>query len=251
MLAALGPARGPDSLVAAGRRLGSSQPRAALEYFRRALAADSLNPEANWRAAFALLDIGQEIPDSVRSAARDSNYAEAERLARRAVQADSLLADAHFTLAAATGRLALTKSRRDRVKYAVTVSQEANRALALDPNHDGAHHVLGIWNAEVMRLSGFTRFLAKNLMGGKVFGQASWALALSHLEEAVRLDPTRIFHRLDLARIDAERGRYAAAREQLTAVAALPSRTALDARYRDEAARLLASLAGRVDRPDA
>ena len=67
--------------------------RTGVAHYEAALATDSTDYEANWRAAMALLDLGQQIPDSVPSAERDSLYARAERLARRAVATDSTGAD--------------------------------------------------------------------------------------------------------------------------------------------------------------
>ena len=58
---------------------------------------------------------------------------------------------------------------------------------------------MGMWNAEVMRLNGFTRMMAKNFLGGKVFGQASWPEAKRYMEESVANEPDRIVHRVDLA----------------------------------------------------
>ena len=236
-----------DSLVARGRALADRAPREALALFQQALAHDSLDYEANWRAALALVDIGQDTPDSVKSAARDSAYLAAERFARRAVRADSLHAEGHFTLALALGRVALTRSKRDRIRYAVEIYAAGNRTLALDPAHDGAHHLLGLWHAEVMRLSGFNRFMARNLLGGKILGQASWARAIEHLEAAVRLDPGRIFHRLDLARVYVDRKRYPDARAELEKIATLPDRLRVDPRYRADAADLARTIAGRPD----
>jgi len=74
--------------------------RTALAHYDAALALDSTDYEANWRASIALLDEGEQIPDTVKSPERDSLYARAERLARRAVAADSMGADGHFALAA-------------------------------------------------------------------------------------------------------------------------------------------------------
>lgn len=238
-------AAGPDSLTAAGRQLAPLHPGAALEYFRRALALDSLAPEPNWRAAVALVDLGEAASDSAPSPARDSAYAEALRLAGRAVAADSLSPDAHFALALALGRTALAASAKARVRYGVAVAREAGRVLALAPEHDGAHHILGVWHAEIMRLSGLSRFVARRFLGGKIFSQASWDSAFAHLETAVRIDSTRIIHRLDLGKLAAERGRFDLARREWTAILALPDRVALDPRYRAEAGRLLAGLAGR------
>ncbi len=210
----------------------------ALAHYEAALAIDSTAYEANWRASIVLLDQGEQIPDSVKSTERDSLYARAERLARRAVAADSLGADGHFALAAAVGRASLSMGKKERIRRARVIRDEAERTIALDPRHDGAYHILGRWNAEIMRLSGLSRFFAKTVLGAGIFSQASWDGAISNMEHAVALDPGRLYHRLELAEIYVDRKRYDDAREQLTEVAALPDREIMDSVYRREAAAL-------------
>jgi tetratricopeptide (TPR) repeat protein len=210
----------------------------SLAHYEAALAIDSTAYEANWRASIVLLDQGEQVPDSVRSPERDSLYARAERLARRAVAADSLGADGHFALAAAVGRASLTMGKKERIRRARVIRDEAERTIAIDPRHDGAYHILGRWNAEIMRLSGLSRFFAKTMLGAGIFSQASWDGAISNMERAVALDPGRLYHRLELAEIYVDRKRYDDAREQLTEVAALPDREAMDSSYRREAAAL-------------
>lgn len=236
-------------LLAEGREATARTPREALRLFGEVLRHDSLHFEANWRSAAALVNLGQETPDSIRSAARDSAYLAAERVARRAVAADSTRPEGHFVLALALGRVALTTSKKDRVRFAIGIYGAATRTLAIDPNHDGAHHILGLWHAEAMRTSGFNRFVAKNLLGGKVLSKANWASAVDHLETAVRIDPTRIFHRLDLARVYVDRKRFSEARRELDRIAELADREPLDARYRTDAAQLLQRIAGKPDGP--
>ncbi len=212
---------------------------AALSAYEEALAADSMNARANWQAALTLVDIGKATPDSVKDAHRDSLYARAEILARRATVADPNSADAHFALATAIGRASLTRSKKERVRRAIEIRDEALKALAIDHTHDGAYHVLGRWNAEVMRLSGMERFFAKSFMGGKALGEASWDEAVKYLERAVSLKPTWIYHRLDLAEVYVDRNRFADARAQLEAIPGLPLQDAQDPQYKQEAAALL------------
>ncbi len=238
----------PAAEIAEGARAFSArQPDLALRHFENALAADSTSYEANWRAALALITLGAETPESVKSPERDSLFARAERDARRAVAADSLGADGHFLLARAIGQTALTKGKKERIRLAGEVRSEALRAIELNPRHDGAYHVLGRWNAEVMQLSGLSRFFARQFLGGSIFGQASWDAAISNLERAVQLDSTRITHRLDLARVYAERKRYADARSQLEAIAALPVRDFEDPRLKQDAVALLQKIATKKD----
>lgn len=215
----------------------------ALAHYEAALAIDSNAYEPNWRAAIALLDEGEQTGDSVKSPQRDSLYARAERLARRAVAADSLGADGHFALAAAVGRASLTKGRKERIRRARIIHDEAQRAIALDPRHDGAYHILGRWNAEIMRLSGISRFFAKSLLGAGIFREASWEGAVSNMERAVALDPGRLYHRLELAEIYLDRKRYDDARSELTQLAALPDREIMDSVYRRQGAALAERIA--------
>ncbi|MEO7985180.1 MAG: hypothetical protein ABI766_01515 [Gemmatimonadales bacterium] len=216
-----------------------------LAHFQAALALDSTSYEANWRGAIAMMDEGEMIPDSVKSARRDSLYAGAETLARRAVTADSARAEGHFALAAAIGRASLTMGKKDRIRRAAVIRDEALKCIAIDPRYDGAYHILGRWNAEIMRLSGLSRFFAKSFLGAGVFGKASWNAAISNMEKAVELDPGRIYHRLELAEIYADRKRYADATRELDEAAALPDREIMDPVYRRQAAALATKLARR------
>jgi tetratricopeptide (TPR) repeat protein len=243
LLAAAHPSASPAQSVADHVAMGvaaieAHDLRTGLAHFEAALTLDSTDYAANWRTAFALLDQGEQIPDSVPSAERDSLFARAEVLAHRAVAADSLGPEGHFALAAAVGRASLTMGKKERIRRARVIRDEALRTLALDPGHDGAYHVLGRWNAEIMRLSGLSRFLAKSFLGAGIFGQASWEEAIANLQKAVELDPDRIYHRLELARIYADRKRYQEALDQLGRISSLPDRELLDPLYRERAVAL-------------
>jgi tetratricopeptide (TPR) repeat protein len=217
--------------------------RTALRHFDAALEQDSLNYEANWRAALTLGLMGDPYPLKAKSAERDSLYARAERHARRAAIANPDGADGHFALAASLGRAALMMGPEEKVRRGIIIRNEALRALAINPRHDGAHHILGRWNAEIMRLPGVTRFFAKHFLGARVFDQASWSKATSYMERAVELAPGRIYHHLALADIYFDTSRLRDAEAQLRVVDSLPVREALDTNYRQQAASLRKRLA--------
>lgn len=225
-------------------------PHTALSHLEAALALDSTSYEANWRAAENLLDIGKQTPDSVHSAERDSIYARAERLARRASELDPGGADGHYALATAIGRASLTKSKKERVRRAAEIRAEALRALEIDPQHHKTYHVLGRWNAEIMRLSGFQRFFAKNFLGGKIFNAASWDSAVVYMDKAIGIAPENIYHHLDLAEILIDRGRYREARIHLHQVESLPVFDVMDPAYKERATALLGSIADEKDKGD-
>ncbi len=218
------------------------QPAAALIRFEAILASDSMDLQANWRAAVAFNDVAQPLTGKADRARRDSLLAKGEVTARRAVRIAPADAPALFALGLLLGNTALTKGTKEKVRMATEIHSLALRAVAADSNHDGAHHLLGRWNYEVMSLSGFQRFVAKSILGGAVFSQASWETARLNLEQAVRIDPERIYHRLDLARVLAARDETAAARSELRRIAGMPNRVAADSTYKREAVELLARL---------
>ena len=238
---------GADHVALGVAARDARDPRTALRHFQEALTQDSLNYAANWQGALALIDLGKETPDDAKSTARDSLYALAEAYARRAVTSKPDDADGHFALANAIGRASLTKSKKERVQRAAEIRTESLKAIQLNPRHDGAYHILGRWNAEIMRLSGVQKFFAKNFLGGDVFNQASWESAVSNMEKAVELNPRRVYHRLDLAEIYVDLKRYSDARTQLQRVAALPVADPGDERYKQESADLLRSIEGKKD----
>jgi tetratricopeptide (TPR) repeat protein len=236
-------AQGVDEHVAQGRAAWDARdPAAALRHFEAALALDSMNYEANWRGAIAAIDVGKQTPDSVKSPERDKLYAQAEGLAKRAVAANLMGPDGHFALAAAIGRASLTKSAKERVRRASEIRIEALKALQLNPQHDGAWHVMGRWNAEIMRLSGVERFFAKNFLGGKIFSEASWAEAERALGKAVEYRPGYIYHRLDLAQVYLDQKKYREAESQLRAIPDLGLIDVMDPQYKRDAERLLSGL---------
>jgi len=211
----------------------------ALGHYREALALDSLSYEANWKASRELADSGKLMSDKFK-AARDTVYAEALALAQRAVRVDSNGADGHYMVAVAAGRVALTKSQHERVKSARVVRDAALEALALDSLHDGAMHVMGRWNAEIERLSGFERFFARTFLGGSVFKEASWTNANRYFRDAIRVNPDNIYHHLDYAEALVDQDSTAAARAELERVAQLPlGCDAGDPTYKQQAAALL------------
>ncbi|WP_337169493.1 hypothetical protein [Gemmatimonas aurantiaca] len=227
-------------LIARGDRASAArQPAQALALYEQVLQRDSMAFDALWRASRELVDLGEFETDRKVQTAR---YAKAEVYARRAMAEHPEQADVHFHVSRAVGRTAMAASARDRVKYAVEVRTHAIDALARDPKHAGALHIVGVWNAEVMRLNGIARAFAKAFMGGKVMGSASWAEAVRCLEQAVAIEPERLIHRLDLARIYRDMGRREDARTAYQAALAAPLLDANDDHYRRAAEEELRAL---------
>ena len=239
----IAPVAGAQSVsghIAAGDREQTSlRTAAALQHYEAAIAADATSYEALWKAARSAIDLGETEGNAE---IRKARYRDAEQYARRAVQANPRDPEGHFQLARALGRTALSLGKRDRVKYAGEVRAHALDALALDPRHAGALHVMGVWNAEIMRLSGVQRFAAKTLLGGKVFSEASWKEAVRYMEAAVAAAPERIVHRIDLAEIYEDVGDRAKAREQYEFIGRAAVIDAKDPVYKRQAEERLKKL---------
>lgn len=204
----------------------------ALTHYEAAAKADSESYPALWKSSRSLMDISAGEPNQKR---RDSLYKEAERYARRAITAAPNEAEGHFSVARALGKTALAQSPKGRTKYARDIRQEALRCLEIDPKHAGCLHVMGMWNAEVRRLSGFVRTMAQTFLGGKVFATATWAQAIDYMEQAVAQEPNRIAHRIDLAEVYRDAGFREKARAEFEMVLKLPASDSPDAGYKAQA----------------
>src|SRR5437660_9007421 len=199
-------------------------PQQALGHYRAALALDSLNYQALWKAGRELVDIAKQITgkDDSSKHLRDSLYTEARAFGEAAVRVNPSGADGHFTVGQALGRLSRTKGGKERVHFARIIYDEGMKAIELDSTHDGAYHLIGAWHAEVKRLSWIQRKAAALLFGGGFLAKGNWHDAQAYLEKAVALDPRKIFHRLELGEVYIDLGQYSEARAELRAVSTLP-----------------------------
>ena len=148
----------------------------------------------------------------------------------------------HFSRARALGKTALTQSARGRIRYATEIRAQALECLRIDPRHPGCLHVMGMWNAEVMRLNSLTRMVAKNILGGRVFGSASWKEARRYMEASVEIEPERIVHRIDLGGVYLDVGEKAKAKTEFETVLRLPSTDVNDGVYKSQAKAALSRL---------
>src|SRR5256886_8193174 len=208
-------------------------PRQALGHYRAALAQDSTNYAALWKAGREAVDIAKQIEgkDDSSKQVRDSLYVMARAYGEAAVRRNPGGADGHFMIGQALGRLSRTKGGKERVHFARIIYDEGMKAIELDSTHDGAYHLSVAWHAEVKRLSWIQRKAAALLFGGGFLAKGNWHDAQAYLEKAVALDPRKIFHRLELGEVYIDLGQYSKARAELRAVSTLPVTDVLDPEY--------------------
>ena len=229
-----------ERLIAAGdAAYAAHHANDALGRYLEAVAAAPGNVEALYRAADVECQLAEFEADSARAR---SLLAASERHARAALASAPNDARAHFALAEALGRIALRTPVLARLPYATEVHDQAQRCLELAPKDAACLHVLGSWAAEYMRLGASTRRMADVMSGGTLFAAATWAAAEQNLGAAVAIEPDRVIHRYDLARVFLDQGKRDSAYVQLTATIRAPARDYNDARYQAAARAALDSL---------
>jgi tetratricopeptide (TPR) repeat protein len=210
---------------------------AARAHYASLLASDSSNFEALIKASMIAVDLGEPEPDRKK---QEALYNEALKLARHALLLRPGDAEGHFHVSLALGVAAVSVGAGEKVKYAREIRDHAQEALRINPAHSGAAHVMGMWHAELMRLSGLQRLLARAFLGADFFGDANWEDAQRYLEKAAELEPGRLRHHLDLARVYADRDMPQQARERFERVIAGAPLYYNDAMYKEKASAGLA-----------
>ena len=231
-------AGGPEDLLArAAAAEQAMEPRRALELYYDALRAQPEN-------AFILQKIARQYSDLVEEqGGPEEKKRQAQTALDYALRAVALEPDNPvnvLSLAICHGRLAVYSDTRTKVQYSRLIKEEAERALALDPDYAWAHHVLGRWHYEVAALGRTARWIVRLFYGG--LPDASYAEAVRHLERAVALEPDVPAHRLELGFAHKAAGDQAAARRELEQGLAMPAREKFDLQAQARARTVLAEL---------
>jgi len=237
------------SLVMSLGPLAATTPPAAIEVLvQQALQAEAaLDSEKALRLflqadlarpnnAFILQKIARHTSDSIVDLAADEIPEKKRRAelalayAQRAVAINPTSAENVLSLAVCHGTLAVYSDTRTKIKYSRLVKEDSERALALDPDYDWAHHLLGRWHYEVASLGATTRLLVRIIYGG--LPDASVEQAITHLERAVALAPDVCPHHLELGFAYLAANQREKARQAFKQGLALPS-----VRKHDDAAK--------------
>jgi tetratricopeptide (TPR) repeat protein len=205
--------------------------KGALEGYLAALQLDSMNYDANWKAARAYTDVGETIEDDDQ---RAEMYLNGSRRAQKAVQIDSLGSKGHLFLSIALGRVALDAGAKERIKLSKDIKKEVDLAIKYDPNDDIAYHVLGRWNRKLSNLSWIEKGFADMFLGG-VPEDASEENAVAAFKKAIELKPYHINHHLELGITYEMMDMEDEARKEFQTCLDLPKSDSDDAKYKKDA----------------
>jgi tetratricopeptide (TPR) repeat protein len=145
-----------------------------------------------------------------------------------------------LSLAICYGKLGGYSDTRTKIEYSRLVKQHAEEALALDPNYDYAHHVLGQWNYSVATLGAASKFFVKLIYGG--LPDATTAAGVKFLQRSVELAPQLPSHKVELGFAYLADKQTAAAKKVLEEALAMPKVEKYDDEAKARAREALAKL---------
>ena len=232
-----------DPVIEAGEAHRAAwHPDRALAVWDAALSVDPDRYAVLWRAARESVVLGILADEEE---VQNGWFLRGEEYARRAVASQAGGVEGRYWLIASMGRRALQSGVVTTARLAREIHEGAEALLLEEPDHPGAHHVMGVLNSEVMKLPAVTRFLGRRVLGGGTdLYSTSWDEAQRHLERAVQLDPGMLLYRWDLALMHLRRSDEGKAARTLQDLLGLPQVEAVDPGVQARAERLLRELEG-------
>ena len=205
-----------------------ADPEGGAEFFQRLLVDEP--DRLDWHLALTR----ELTATGVLAADADQRVAALERaadVAARALELDSLSADAHYWYAASRGLHADIAGGQDKITLAREAHLHATRALELDSLHGGANHILGRLHAGTKRLGFVTRMIGRMLGLGEIMDEASWESAERRMRVGAERVPDMLVHQVELGKLLVRIGNEQEGREILETVARRTPRHGLDAHY--------------------
>jgi tetratricopeptide (TPR) repeat protein len=199
---------------------------AAFLKFKEVLKAQPANLHALTKCSELCSRIGKRQPTK---AAMYDYYNGAKIYAETALKLAPANSEANCVMAIAMGRVALSKSGKEKIAAAKEIKRYAELAIQYNPNNFKAWHVLGKWHYEVSNLSGIESGVPS----------ASLKESIQAYEKARTLDPAFVLNYLELAKAYKRKDEKDKAIELLKALLPLTNKTEDDALVKQEAKDLL------------
>lgn len=159
---------------------------------------------------------------------------------KRAAAMDPSNSDAQLSCAISYGKMVPFMSNKEQVACSKAIKAGAEKAVKLNSSNDLAWHILGRWHRNVANVGGVKKMLASMIYDK--LPEASNDEAVNCLEKAVKLNPGRLMHYVELGRVYAQVGRTSEACKYLEKGLAMPSVEKDDPDAKAAAKELLSSL---------
>ncbi|MEO6785045.1 MAG: hypothetical protein ABI318_02840 [Chthoniobacteraceae bacterium] len=206
------------------------------------LPAEKLDP----KNARLLVRIAQQYRHLMSDAARRDDKLQfgsmAVSYAQRAVALAPNDPETHLALAISYGKLTPLLGNKEQFTNSPIIKAAAEKSLRLDPANDLAWQVLGRWYLAVADVGGFRRAMAKIAYGS--LPTATYDDAVRCFQKAIRLNPNRLMHYIELGRTLVQMGRETEARKYIIKGLSLPNTEKDDPETKESGRQLLAKLRG-------
>jgi tetratricopeptide (TPR) repeat protein len=224
-----------DHLISEARKFETlNQEESSLQLY---IAANKERPaeiEPLYKTAELYSRIGNRIKDAK---TKEKYYNSSLLFAKKLLQLYPNNDQSHVALAIAYGRIALTKSGKEKVVNVKEIKDHAEKALKINPQNFKAWHILGKWHFEVSNLNFIESTAVKLFFGG--LPNSSFKLAIDAYEKAKKISPAFLLNYLELAKAYKKAGQKDMAMLQLKKVIQSPSYTEDDPIIKKEASELL------------
>ncbi len=208
----------------------------ALELYKQAYEADPDNFEACFKMVRTYVDTGEDI----NSEESEKYYVKAVEYAGEMVKKYPDKAVSHYMLALATGKLALFKGGKEKVKMSRAIERSAKKALKIDPEAFRPYLLLGVYYREIANLNWFLKMFAKTFFGGLPEGTNEDSEKM--LLKSIKLNGKFPRSYYELAETYEVMGRTNDAKRNYQKVIDLPVTDHLDKNYKEKAREKLSNL---------
>ena len=224
-----------DSLYQKGIQLELSlNEKLALSKFKEAQKIQPLNLASLYKCSELCNRIGARESDPV---IKEQYFNSALAYAKIAYAHFPQSDDANVAMCMALGRIALTKSGREKVVTVNEIKQYAERAIKINPNNFKAWHVIGKWHYEISSLNFVEQVAVKVFYGG--FPESSFEESIKAYETAKSINPYFSLNYLELAKAYKKNDNIEKAKFNLKKIATIPNYNEDDKRIKNEALVLL------------
>lgn len=194
------------------------QPKEALTYY---LPAEKLEP----KNVELLLCIARQYRHLMADASGQSEKIKlgeiGKEYARRAATLAPSESEAHLSVAISYAKMTPLLDKKGQMEASREIKTEVDKALTLDPSKDLAWHILGCWRQRMASIGLVTRTMAR-LVYGKL-PDATNDEAVKCFQEAIKLNPGRLIHHIELGRTYAQMGKVEEARKCIEKGLAMPN----------------------------
>ena len=174
------------------------------------------------------------------NASRDQYYKSSLAYAQMAYKYYPLSDDANVAMSMALGRLALTRSGKEKVSTVKEIKTYADNAIRINPKNFKAWHIIGKWNYEVSNLGFFEKTAIKLIYGG--LPNSSFSESVKAYEKVKELNPYFGSNYLELAKAYQKLDDNINAQKNLKYVIAMPNYTEEDPIVKNKATQMLSEI---------